>query len=354
MDYSTKEDSIEYVFEKAKHLIVPSESNNYKSKLLQSNFLLGCVVLLLVLKISTSLVSINFPQNIFFADITKITLENFVNQTRQSIGLNPLTENEKLNQAAQLKAQNMVANNYFEHTSPSGISPWYWFVQAGYKYKYAGENLAIGFFESQEVYNAWLNSPSHKANIINPNYTEIGTAIISAPAQGNSIIVVQEFGSRAVTKVATPKSTITKPVVPVITKTPPTKTQTNIVKPTDTKTNVINTTDTKTATIAPVNEKVLSETVMSIGLPRGTALNDIPSKVMNSIIYNHDIWLQNIIYSISSIVIGILLTLIFFNFHITFKKRLVLRAVLILTILTTATLINKEIIISLIPHQILI
>ena len=99
---------------------------------------------------STVLVSINIPQNIFFADITKSALENFVNQTRQSVGLQPLTENTALDQAAQIKAENMVQDNYFEHTSPSGITPWAWFVQAGYNYKYAGENLAIGFFDSKK------------------------------------------------------------------------------------------------------------------------------------------------------------------------------------------------------------
>ena len=124
---------------------MPSESNNYKSRFLQSNILLYCVVLLLALKIVTILVSINFPQNIFFADITKSALENFVNQTRQSAGLQPLSENEKLDQAAQLKAENMVQDQYFNHTSPSGVTPWFWFLQAGYNYKYAGENLAIGF-----------------------------------------------------------------------------------------------------------------------------------------------------------------------------------------------------------------
>ena len=80
-------------------------------KLLLSNFLFYCVIFLFVLKISTVLVSINFPQNIFFADVTKSALENFVNQTRQSVGLSMLSENQKLNQAAQLKAENMTQNN---------------------------------------------------------------------------------------------------------------------------------------------------------------------------------------------------------------------------------------------------
>lgn len=150
MDYSLREDIIERIFEKIKHLILPSENNNYKSRFLQSNALLYCVVLLLTLKIVAISISINFPQNIFFADITKSTLENFVNQTRQSLRLQPLSENKKLEQAAQLKAENMIQNQYFSHTSPSGVTPWFWFLKAGYSYRYAGENLAIGFYDSKK------------------------------------------------------------------------------------------------------------------------------------------------------------------------------------------------------------
>jgi len=134
-------------------------------------------VFLLVLKIFTILVSINIPQNIFFADITKSALENFVNQTRQADGLKPLADNQKLDQAAQLKAENMVQDQYFDHTSPAELR--HGFVFTGrYNYKYAGENLAIGFYDSEEVYQAWLNSPSHKANIVDSNYTEVGTAVL--------------------------------------------------------------------------------------------------------------------------------------------------------------------------------
>ena len=118
MKHWLKRGTLKGIFSKIKYLIFPSESNNYKSKILQGNILLYCVVLLLVLKIFTIVISINFPQNIFFADITKSALENLVNTTRQSYGLAPLTENKKLNEAAKLKAENMVQNQYFSHTSP--------------------------------------------------------------------------------------------------------------------------------------------------------------------------------------------------------------------------------------------
>ena len=163
-------------------------------KIMESNILLGFVVLLLLLKIVLIGFSVNLPFNVFFADITKITLENLANQTRQSLGLGILASSLKLDQAARLKAEDMVKNQYFSHTSPTGVTPWFWFSQTDYNYKYAGENLAIGFFDSEEVYRAWLDSPSHKANLVNPNYREIGTAIASGFGQNKAVVVVQFFG----------------------------------------------------------------------------------------------------------------------------------------------------------------
>jgi hypothetical protein len=314
---------MEYLM-KIKDFIVPSEKNGFKSKFLESNILLYCVILLLVLKIGATLISINFPQNIFFADITKSALENFVNQTRQSEGLAPLAENQKLNQAAQLKAENMVQNQYFNHTSPSGITPWHWFSQAGYNYKYAGENLAIGFFDSKEVFEAWLNSPSHKANITNPNYKEVGTAVVSGFGQNNTIIVVQEFGSQLPAK-----QVVSKPKPVTSTTQPATSSQI---------------TSTNPQTTVSTDEKVLSQETES----------ETPSKVLNSVLYNYDNLLQNVVYGFSLIVIGILLALIFFNLNVSLKKQLVYRAVLIVVLLSVATLINREVIVSLIPHQVII
>jgi uncharacterized protein YkwD len=351
MDYSMEEDIIEYIFRKIKHLIVPSEGNNYKSKFLQSNILLYFVILLLVLKITTVLVTINFPQNIFFADITKLTLENFANQTRQSLGLPALNGNQKLDEAARLKAENMVQNQYFNHTSPSGITPWFWFLKAGYKYKYAGENLAIGFFDSKEVYNAWLNSPSHKANIVNPKYTEVGTAVLGGFGQNNAIVVVQEFGTQ-LPAVTTAKNNNPKPAT-----VQPTKSTVKTTEPAPV--------DNIQTPVADINKKVLSqstESKISIEFPNANTINNLSSKLLNFVLYSYDKLLQNIIYGVSLIVIGILLTFIFFNFNIypvesrgiNFKKELVFRSVLIIVLLSAAAFLDSEIIISFIPHQIII
>ena len=125
LDYSLNEGFLDYIFEKIGNFVLPSEKNNYRSKFLQSKILFCIVVLLFVLKIGTVVMTVNFPHNIFFADITESTLNVLVNQTRESAGLQPLTENVKLDEAAKLKAENMVQNQYFNHVSPTGITPWY-------------------------------------------------------------------------------------------------------------------------------------------------------------------------------------------------------------------------------------
>jgi hypothetical protein len=357
MDYSTKEDIIEYIFDKVKFFIFSSIANYYRSRFLKSNALLFCVVLLLVLKIVIVVVPINFPQNIFFASITKTALKNFANQTRQSSGLQPLLENQKLNQAAELKAANMVKNNYFEHTSPTGISPWYWFLQAGYNYKYAGENLAIGFYDSEEVYSAWLNSPEHRANILNPNYKEVGTAVLGGFGPNNAVVVVQEFGSQK--------------VQPITLQTANTNSLLNMnakeieVKKMDSET--VNNQESESVAVLKetvvsdnFSEKVLSKSTesQSITPTVETAGTNTYYKIMNSVLYDYSGLLQDIIYGVSLVVIGILLLMIFFNDNlinnVNFEKKLVFRSVLIVILLSLATALNKELIISIIPHQIII
>ena len=270
-------------------------------KLLESNILMYCVVLLLVLKIITIGISLNLPFNIFFADIAKVTLENLANQTRQSLGLGILVDSPKLDEAAQLKAEDMVKNGYFGHTSPSGITPWFWFLKTGYDYKYAGENLAIGFYDSAEVYNAWLNSPSHKENLLNPNYKEVGTAIIQGFGENKAIIVVQLFGSSKPAVAAPAKNTAVKTMPAQAAGT------------------------SKPADIQEENgvpaEKVLSQSAEAEIKPlENIAKNNAFLELANYVVYNYNELMQNIIYGVSFVVIGALLSLIFFSFDFEIGK----------------------------------
>ena len=131
------------------------------------------------------------------ADVTPEDIIIFTNEDRKNAGLNELIPNEVLSKAAEMKANDMIGNNYFAHTSPSGVDPWHWFGEAGYDYRYAGENLAMDFSSAKSVNDAWMKSESHKENILSPKYTEIGVAVRKGIIDSKETqIAVQLFGAR--------------------------------------------------------------------------------------------------------------------------------------------------------------
>ncbi len=110
--------------------------------------------------------------------------------------LPPLIENAKLDAAALAKANDIFKNQYFEHVSPSGVDPGTLVKSYGYDYIVSGENLILGnFLSEKEVVQDWMNSPGHRANILNNRFVDIGVAIIKGTYKGQTAWVgVQEFG----------------------------------------------------------------------------------------------------------------------------------------------------------------
>lgn len=135
--------------------------------------------------------------------ITTAKMFNLTNQSREEDGLSVLVVNQKLTDAAEAKANDMFKHQYFDHNSPSGVTPWDWIKGAEYGYRYAGENLAIDFITAEGAHKSLMASDSHRENILNRNYTEIGIAVKEDIfEESNSIIIVMEFGSPLKTKVA--------------------------------------------------------------------------------------------------------------------------------------------------------
>lgn len=177
-------------------IFIPCQENDYRPSFLKGKFLFRYLLIILILKLAIVPLFLYFPKTIFFADITSSALLNLINQERENQGLGLLKENPLLVWAAELKAEDMLKYDYFAHRSPQGITPWHWFKKVGYDYKFAGENLAIGFLESEEVYRAFRDSPPHRANLLNENYQEIGIAIVSGDFRGKeTTLVVQVFGT---------------------------------------------------------------------------------------------------------------------------------------------------------------
>ena len=96
------------------------------------------------------------------------------NAERANAGLNPLTLNTKLSQAAEGHSDSMANDDFFSHTGANGSSVGARVQDTGYQYSTVGENIAAGQTTAEEVVQGWMNSPGHRANILNANYTEIG------------------------------------------------------------------------------------------------------------------------------------------------------------------------------------
>lgn len=118
------------------------------------------------------------------------------NKDRAAQNISELKTNSLLEKAAQMKADDMASKGYFAHNTPDGKTPWYWIQKAGYSYVVAGENLAVNFVDSEDVQKAWMASPTHRANIVNSRFTEIGIATSTGIYKGReAIFVVQMFGT---------------------------------------------------------------------------------------------------------------------------------------------------------------
>lgn len=100
-----------------------------------------------------------------------------VNQARAENGLSALSLNDSLSAVAQKKAEDMKNNNYFSHTSPTYGSPFDMIKNAGISYKSAGENIAMGQKTAEAVFNAWMNSSGHRANILSSKFTQMGIGV---------------------------------------------------------------------------------------------------------------------------------------------------------------------------------
>lgn len=128
--------------------------------------------------------------------LTELGVLGATNDQRDLYGKSKLKMNEKLNQAARAKLKDLFEQQYFEHISPQGVGPSDLAKRFGYEYVVVGENLALGNFNGdQDVVEAWMNSPGHRANILNTKYQEIGIAVGQGKFEGhNTWIAVQSFG----------------------------------------------------------------------------------------------------------------------------------------------------------------
>ena len=176
-----------------KNYFIPTEHNNNKPYLLRKIAIVGYSILLILVNTMGGFLGI---EEAYASTITPGNIISLTNKERTAGGLGTLTNNSKLASAALAKANDMLAKQYWDHFGPNGETPWQFIRASGYAYVFAGENLAKGFRTSEGVVEAWMASPTHRANIMSGNYRDIGVAVVEGELLGKqTILVVQMFGN---------------------------------------------------------------------------------------------------------------------------------------------------------------
>lgn len=179
------------------HHFIPSHHNAYRPHILRRPWLL--FFLSLALAIEGFLVAnllVRQSSEVFLAAVVPSEIIALTNAQRAQYHTRMLIEDSLLTQAAHAKAEDMANKGYFAHVGPGGVEPWSWIKAAGYDYSYAGENLAVQFEDSSEVVKAWMESPTHRANIVKSSYSAVGVGMAKGTYEGQpAVYIVQYFAS---------------------------------------------------------------------------------------------------------------------------------------------------------------
>lgn len=179
------------------NFIIPGTHNNHTPHLIRRSSLLAIAFLLLIVQVGYNHFVAHQDKILGYAtNVSAKEVVDAVNSSRISHQQKRLNLNSELNKAASLKADNMLKIGYWAHNGPDGTQPWHWFEQAGYDYQNAGENLAKDFKTSTGVVNAWLDSQTHRTNMLGTQFEDIGVAVVNGTLNGKeTTLVVALFGT---------------------------------------------------------------------------------------------------------------------------------------------------------------
>lgn len=184
----------------AKHILVPHKGNGFRPHLIRARGLVAVLIIAILAQATYSITTTgNFQILGRTSEIQTVELLGDTNKERQTQGIGDLKLNDQLSQAAFLKAQDMFKYDYWAHTSPNGVEPWKWFGDVGYNYSVAGENLAKNYPTSDATVGAWMNSASHRANILNASYVDVGFAVVEGTLEGRATTLVVAYYGAPVT-----------------------------------------------------------------------------------------------------------------------------------------------------------
>lgn len=212
-----------------KDMFIPHEGNAFKPYALHPGRVLFYATSAILIKVILIAFIVAMPIEAWLApDILAGQSKAIVSMTnglRQQLNLPTLMRQDILDRAAEAKVKNMFAENYFAHVSPAGKGVSDWLQTTGYKYGVAGENLAMGFAKADEIFVAWENSPTHYANLVDPEYKAIGTAITTGVFDGTETTMAAQYFGDSVPPAPAVVKTLTDKDVTKMSKTNLAKTQ---------------------------------------------------------------------------------------------------------------------------------
>lgn len=182
-----------------KDFFVPHDGNNWCPQAIHPQRIMFYATSAIITKILVVIFVLGLPS---IAWLSPDVIGNYVkdiirltNEERKNVLVAPLSEDSHLSQAAYAKAEDMLVKSYFSHTGPDGKKLADWLKEYGYRYSVAGENLAVGFSDAKEVVNAWKESKTHYANMIDPDFSQIGVGVVVGNFENeNTMLAAQYFG----------------------------------------------------------------------------------------------------------------------------------------------------------------
>ncbi|MBW6431990.1 hypothetical protein K0A96_02290 [Patescibacteria group bacterium] len=200
-----------------KHMIVPHRGNAFRPHAFRHKSLSVYLGLLVIIQLVFGVTAYSGPEvKGINTDNLRKEIITLANSERQIRNTGSLLESQLLNKAAQEKLNDMFAKNYWDHNGPGGETAWDFISASGYRYEVAGENLARGFSEPDEVMIAWMKSPTHRENILNYKFQEIGIAVGTGKIKGATTTVIVQLFGRPQTAFASESTTTPVAKTPVI------------------------------------------------------------------------------------------------------------------------------------------
>jgi len=205
-------------------VLFPTKHNNYRAHATRTWAISLAVLSILVFRFSSLFGGVGVSDGRVLGISTNINPDEVIeitNKKRMEAGVGPVAKNNLLTNAAKQKGEHMFKLGYWAHIAPDGTEPWYFFNSVGYKYRFAGENLARDFDDSRSTVDGWMASTSHRENMLSSKYQDIGVAVVSGSLNGrDTTIVVQLFGYPSTKALATedqnPTSAVEKKQVSVV------------------------------------------------------------------------------------------------------------------------------------------